>query len=103
MVNRHLTSAGSPHRAAAQGDANPLMAGIGRMAEWVKEHRRPVAKDNPFIGQAGAFARNAMQLDVTVDLQTRAITGHDFHLFGPPFPANAPPSETVTIWLNLKV
>ena len=31
-------------------DANPLMAGIGRMAEWVKEHRRPAAKDNPFGG-----------------------------------------------------
>src|SRR5262249_31843711 len=30
-------------------DTNPLMAGTGRMAQWVKEHRKPVANDNPFL------------------------------------------------------
>jgi pimeloyl-ACP methyl ester carboxylesterase len=31
-------------------DANPVMGAIGRLADWVKEHREPVAKDNPFSG-----------------------------------------------------
>jgi Protein of unknown function (DUF3141) len=45
-------------------DANPLMAGVGRMAEWVKEHRSPAAKDNPFIGLQQAMSE---QIVATLD------------------------------------
>jgi pimeloyl-ACP methyl ester carboxylesterase len=30
-------------------NANPMMASVGAMAEQVREHRRPVAGDNPFV------------------------------------------------------
>jgi pimeloyl-ACP methyl ester carboxylesterase len=31
-------------------DANPLMAPLAKAADQVREHRRPVAADNPFVG-----------------------------------------------------
>jgi hypothetical protein len=31
-------------------DANPVMAGVGRLSEWVKDHRNPAPNDNPFRG-----------------------------------------------------
>ena len=37
-------------------DAHPLAAPLGRMAEWVKEHRSPVAADNPFVGMEAKFS-----------------------------------------------
>ena len=43
-------------------DANPLMAGIGRMAQWVKEHRRPAVKDNPFIGFQEAMSEQIVAM-----------------------------------------
>jgi Protein of unknown function (DUF3141) len=30
-------------------DSNPMMAPVKAMASWAKEHRSPVAKDNPFL------------------------------------------------------
>jgi hypothetical protein len=31
-------------------DANPVMAGVGRLSEWVQDHRNPAPDDNPFRG-----------------------------------------------------
>jgi pimeloyl-ACP methyl ester carboxylesterase len=31
-------------------DANPVMAGVGRLSEWVQAHRSPATDDNPFRG-----------------------------------------------------
>src|SRR4029077_15360166 len=40
-------------------------------------------------------AKNAIRLDVDVDLEKRAIVGHTFHLLGEPFSADALPSDRV--------
>ena len=43
-------------------DANPLMAGLGRMTNWVKEHRSPTVNDNPFSGLQEAMSRQFVTL-----------------------------------------
>jgi len=43
-------------------DANPLMAGIGRMSKWVQEHRNRAADDNPFISLQEAMSRQIVTL-----------------------------------------
>jgi pimeloyl-ACP methyl ester carboxylesterase len=43
-------------------DANPLMVGLGRMTEWVQEHRSPAVNDNPFSGLQEAMSRQFVTL-----------------------------------------
>jgi len=66
-------------------DANPLMAGIGRMAQWVKEHRRPAAKDNPFIGLQEAMSEQIVaMLDSWRDARDTWAERTFFSVFGSP-------------------
>jgi hypothetical protein len=66
-------------------DANPLMAGIGRMAEWVKEHRRPAAKDNPFIALQEAVSEQIVAaLDSWRDARDTAAERTFFSVYGSP-------------------
>jgi len=43
-------------------DANPLMAGLGRMTKWVQEHRSPAVSDNPFSSLQEAMSRQFVTL-----------------------------------------
>jgi hypothetical protein len=64
-------------------DANPLMASIGRMAQWVKEHRRPAAKDNPFIGLQQAMSEQiVVMLDNWRDARDTAAERTFFSVYG---------------------
>jgi hypothetical protein len=66
-------------------DANPLMAGIGRMAQWVKEHRRPAAKDNPLIGLQEAMSEQIVaMLDSWRDARDTWAERTFFSVFGSP-------------------
>jgi hypothetical protein len=66
-------------------DVNPLMAGIGRMAEWVKEHRRPAAKDNPFIGLQEAMSEQIVaMLDSWRDARDTSAERTFFSVYGSP-------------------
>jgi hypothetical protein len=66
-------------------DANPLMGGIGRMAEWVKERRRPAAKDNPFNGLQQAVSEQiAAALDSWRDARDTSAERTFFSVYGCP-------------------
>ena len=66
-------------------DANPLMAGIGRMAEWVKEHRRPAAKDNPFGGFQETMSEQIVAaLDSWRDARDSSAERTFFSIYGSP-------------------
>ena len=66
-------------------DANPLMASIGRMAEWVKEHRKPAAKDNPFIAlQETVSEQIVAALDSWRDARDTAAERTFFSVYGSP-------------------
>jgi pimeloyl-ACP methyl ester carboxylesterase len=66
-------------------DANPLMAWIGRMAEWVKEHRRPAAKDNPFIAFQEIVSHQIVaMLDGWRDTRDTSAERTFFSLYGSP-------------------
>ena len=66
-------------------DANPLMAGIGRMAEWVKEHRRPAAKDNPFGGFQETMSEQIVAaLDSWRDARDTSAERTFFSIYGSP-------------------
>jgi len=43
-------------------DANPVMAGVGRLGAWVQEHRSPAAADNPFRNLEEAVSRQIVTL-----------------------------------------
>jgi len=45
-------------------DANPFMAPVKAMADWVREHRAPAKKDNPFIAAEHAASE---QIEVVLD------------------------------------
>jgi hypothetical protein len=66
-------------------DANPWMAGVGRMADWVREHRRPAAKDNPFIGMQEAMSNQIVTLlDSYRDARDAAAERTFFSIYGAP-------------------
>ncbi len=45
-------------------DSNPFMAPLGKWAEWVRERRSPVTRDNPFLAAQAAVSK---QIETTLD------------------------------------
>ena len=51
-------------------DANPLLAMSSPMVGWVREHRKPVSADNPFLTLQENFSRQIIAaLDAFRDLR----------------------------------
>jgi pimeloyl-ACP methyl ester carboxylesterase len=66
-------------------DANPLMAGIGRISEWVRDHRSPAATNNPFGGLQEAMSRQIVtQLDFWRDVRDAWTEQIFFSIYGSP-------------------
>jgi hypothetical protein len=66
-------------------DANPLMAGIGRISEWVRDHRSPAASNNPFGGLQEALSRQIVtQLDFWRDVRDAWTEQIFFSTYGSP-------------------
>jgi len=66
-------------------DANPLMAGIGRMSKWVQEHRNRAADDNPFISLQEAMSRQIVTLlDFGRDMRDAWLEQMFFSAYGSP-------------------
>jgi hypothetical protein len=66
-------------------DANPLMGAIGRMADWTREHRKPAAKDNPFIGLQQAMSDQLVaMLDSWRDARDSWAERTFFSVYGAP-------------------
>jgi hypothetical protein len=66
-------------------DANPVMGAIGRMAEWVKDHRKPAAKENPFIGFQQAISDQIIaMLDSWRDARDTWAERTFFSVYGAP-------------------
>jgi hypothetical protein len=66
-------------------DANPVMGAIGHMAQWVKEHRKPVAKDNPFLGLQEAMSKQIVaMLDTWRDARDAWAERTFFAIYGAP-------------------
>jgi pimeloyl-ACP methyl ester carboxylesterase len=66
-------------------DANPVIAGFGRLSEWVQEHRSPAAGDNPFCGLQEAMSRQIVTfLDVWRDARDALMEQLFFAVYGSP-------------------
>lgn len=66
-------------------DANPLMGGVHRAAQWVKEHRRPANKDNLFSGlQETMSDQIAASLDRWRDVRDGWVEQVFFSIYGSP-------------------
>jgi pimeloyl-ACP methyl ester carboxylesterase len=66
-------------------DANPVMAGFGRMRKWVQEHRSPAANDNPFHSLQEAMSRQIVTvLDVWRDARDALMEQLFFAVYGSP-------------------
>jgi pimeloyl-ACP methyl ester carboxylesterase len=69
----------------AFSNANPLMSGVGQMAEEVRKNRKPVARDNPFVElQKNVSDQIVTALDIWRDF-SEAISERTFlNLYGSP-------------------
>ncbi len=66
-------------------DANPLMAGIGRISEWVRDHRSLAASNNPFGDLQEAMSRQIVtQLDFWRDVRDAWTEQIFFSIYGSP-------------------
>ena len=66
-------------------DANPLMANVGRLAQWAREHRRPAATDNPIIGLQENMSRQFIAvLDAWRDARDAWSEQMFFSIYGAP-------------------
>jgi Protein of unknown function (DUF3141) len=66
-------------------DANPVMAGFGRLGTWVQEHRTPAATDNPFRGLQEAVSHQIVTLlDVWRDARDASMEQFFFAFYGSP-------------------
>jgi Protein of unknown function (DUF3141) len=66
-------------------DANPLMAGLGRMTKGVQEHRSPTVNDNPFSGLQEAMSRQFVTLlDMWRDARDAWSEQMFFSVYGSP-------------------
>src|SRR5262245_28532335 len=66
-------------------DANPLMGGIRRMAELVRQNRRPAAADNPFIGAQQTMSDQIIRmLDAWRDARDSWAERTFFTVYGSP-------------------
>jgi len=66
-------------------DVNPLMNGLGRMTQWVKDHRRPSADDNPFnVLQEAISGQIVTLLDIWRDARDAWLEQMFFAIYGSP-------------------
>jgi len=66
-------------------DANPAMAGFGRLGQWVQEHRTPAANDNPFRSLQEAVSRQIVtSLNVWRDARDALMEQLFFAVYGSP-------------------
>src|SRR5262249_933198 len=66
-------------------DANPVMAGFGRLSKWVQEHRSPAASDNPFRSLQETMSRQIVTvLDVWRDARDALTEQLFFAVHGSP-------------------
>ncbi len=66
-------------------DANPLMAGLNYMVESARQHRRPVEKDNVFVGLQQAVSDQIVKsLDLWRDARDAWIERTFFSIYGSP-------------------
>jgi Protein of unknown function (DUF3141) len=91
-------------------DANPLMAGVHRMAQWATEHRRPVDKDNVFVSLQRAVSDQIVRsMDLWRDARDAWVERAFFSIYGSPTvqaiagidPANSQPAKKAgKSWLH---
>jgi pimeloyl-ACP methyl ester carboxylesterase len=83
-------------------NANPLMANMERVADWVLRHRRPVAKDNPFLSlQEAASSQIIALLDFYKDVRDGLAEQLFFSIYGSPLVqaiAGVGPAEARPPW-----
>jgi hypothetical protein len=66
-------------------DANPLMASVSRMAQWVTENRKPVAADNPFLAMQKTMSDGIISgLDAWRDARDAWSEKMFFAIYGSP-------------------
>lgn len=66
-------------------DLNPLVAAVAPLAGQVREERRPVSPDNPFLAAEKLFSRNVVAaLDMWRDLRDDAIETAFMAVYGSP-------------------
>jgi hypothetical protein len=66
-------------------DANPFSETVRQAAEWVREHRSPAAKDNPFLGfQQVASDQFVAMLDAWRDARDAWVERTFFAIYGAP-------------------
>jgi hypothetical protein len=66
-------------------DANPLMASVGHLSRWVRDHRNPDANNNPFISMQEAVSRQIVtMLDAWRDARDAWCEQLFFSVYGSP-------------------
>jgi len=66
-------------------DANPFMAPVKAMAEWIREHRSPTEKDNPFIAaEHSASEQIATSLDAWREMRDGFVERLFLTMYGAP-------------------
>ncbi|MFZ1431068.1 MAG: DUF3141 domain-containing protein [Geminicoccaceae bacterium] len=66
-------------------DRNPLLAPLGSLAEMVREHRRPVPKDNPFLGMQELVSKQIVAgLDAYRDWRDSLVETTFHTIYGSP-------------------
>jgi pimeloyl-ACP methyl ester carboxylesterase len=66
-------------------DANPLMASFAHLSEWVRDHRVPVANDNPFVALQDAVSGQIVtMLDAWRDARDAWYEQVFFSVYGSP-------------------
>ena len=66
-------------------DANPLMAPVKAMAEWIREHRTPTKEDNPFIAiEHSASDQIVAALDAWRDMRDSFVERLFLTVYGAP-------------------
>ncbi|HSV23287.1 MAG TPA: DUF3141 domain-containing protein, partial [Xanthobacteraceae bacterium] len=67
-------------------DTNPFMATLGSMAEWVREHRSPAAKDNMLVVLQESMSQQIVAgLDTWRDVRDRFSEWMFLSIYGSPF------------------
>jgi len=66
-------------------DANPFTATLPALAGWVREHRRPVNEDNPFLAAQEQYSRQVVSaLDTFRDLRDAFVERIFLSVYGSP-------------------
>ncbi|MBM5573795.1 DUF3141 domain-containing protein [Deefgea sp. CFH1-16] len=71
--------------ASVFSNQNPMMSMLPQCAEWVRQHRQPVAADNPFLKWQNLFSEQMMSaLNLYRDQRDRAMEQLFISIYGSP-------------------